>query len=106
MTRLRSRNRPNAIAMLSAAILTLLALLILLVDARRARADAIDDALSLLATDRFPDTEKAIGAIAGSGLETASDIFDALAANRLFFDPRAKRIFIGDRKSTRLNSSH
>ena len=59
-----------------------------------ARADAVDDILARFATDRFPDTEKAIGDLAGSGLATAPEILDALAANRLLFHPQDRRIFI------------
>ncbi len=60
-----------------------------------ALADAADDILARFATDRFADTEKAIADLAGSGLPSASAILEALAANKLLFDPQERKIYIG-----------
>ncbi len=61
-----------------------------------ARADAMDDVLAKFATDRFPDTEKAIQDLAASGLPTGPAMLDALAANQLFFDPASKSVYLKD----------
>ncbi len=61
-----------------------------------ARADDADDLLARFATDRFPDLEKAIPALAASGLPTASAIIEAFMANQLRYDPGDKRLYIGD----------
>ena len=60
------------------------------------RADAIDDVLVKFATDRFPDTEKGIQDLAGSGLATGAAMLEALAANQLFFDPVSKAVYLKD----------
>ena len=57
------------------------------------RADAGDDVLAKFATDRFPDTEKAIQDLAASGLATGPAMLDALGANQLYFDPASKSIY-------------
>ena len=64
--------------------------------ATSARADAIDDTLAKFATDRFPDTEKGIQELAGSGLATAPAMLEALTANQLYFDPIERKIFLKD----------
>ncbi len=60
-----------------------------------ARADAVDEILARFATDRFPDTEKAIGDLAASGHPTAPVILEALAGNRLLFSPGTRQTYIG-----------
>ena len=57
------------------------------------RADAGDDVIAKFATDRFPDTEKAIQDLAGSGLATGPAMLDALSANQLYFDPASKGVY-------------
>ena len=61
-----------------------------------AHADAIDDVLAKFATDRFPDTEKAIQDLAGSGLSTGPAMLDALGASQLYFDPASKGVYLKD----------
>ena len=65
-----------------------------------ARADATDDALAHFAQDKFPETEKGIDALAASGTPTAATVLDALAANRLLFDPGTKQVFYRDASDT------
>ena len=60
------------------------------------RADTIDDVLAKFATDRFPDTEKAIQDLASSGLATGPAMLEALAASQLYFDPISKGVFLKD----------
>ncbi len=52
-----------------------------------ARADALDDALALFLTDKFPDTQKAIGQLVAEAPPQAAAILDALGDNRLLIDP-------------------
>ena len=59
-----------------------------------ARADEIDDQLAGFTTDKFPDIERAIGELAGSGLPTAGAILDALANNKLTYDPDSKTLYV------------
>jgi len=59
-------------------------------------ADALDDALSKFAEDRFPETEQAISALVATGAPTAPAILDALANNRLMFDPEERKIYYAD----------
>ncbi|MCW6512475.1 urea ABC transporter permease subunit UrtB [Hyphomicrobiales bacterium BP6-180914] len=65
-----------------------------------ARADAIDDALGHFAQDKFPETDKGIDSLSGSGAPTAAAVMDALANNRLLFDPGSKQIFYKDASDT------
>ena len=62
-----------------------------------AKADALDDALAKFATDRFPDTQTGISALAATGSTQAIPVLDALAANTLYFDPASKQIFYKDK---------
>jgi urea transport system permease protein len=57
-----------------------------------ARADALDDTLSLFLEDKFPQTEKAISQLAISGAPTGTQILEALADNRLFIDKGSNTI--------------
>jgi urea transport system permease protein len=59
-----------------------------------AHADSIDDVLVLFSVDKFPETEKAINALAASSHKTSAAILTALGDNRLLFDPTAKTVFI------------
>jgi len=61
-----------------------------------AKADALDDALAKFATDRFPDTQAGIQALAASGSTQAIPVLDALAGNALFFNPADKSILYKD----------
>jgi urea transport system permease protein len=82
--------------MWSGAVLLLLAMLGAPLAPTTARADAIDETLARFATDRFPDTEKGVQELAGSGLATAPALLEALGANQLYFDPLEKKIFLKD----------
>ncbi|HLW90931.1 MAG TPA: urea ABC transporter permease subunit UrtB, partial [Roseiarcus sp.] len=61
-----------------------------------ARADALDDTLARFAADKFPESEKAVGELAASGAPTAQKILEALADNRLYFDPASRKINFRD----------
>ena len=73
-------------------ITTLFAFLIICA-AQPARA-SLADALPLLATDRFADTERAVTTLAASGEPQAEAVLDALPEGRLFFDPSAKTVVV------------
>ncbi len=51
-----------------------------------ARADALDDTLARFLTDKFPDSEKAIGELAAEAPPQGAAILEALSENRLLFD--------------------
>jgi urea transport system permease protein len=61
-----------------------------------AYADALDDTLARFAADKFPESEKAIGELAASGAPTTQKVLEALADNRLYFDPAAHKIYFKD----------
>jgi urea transport system permease protein len=61
-----------------------------------ARADAVDDALALFASDAFNDTAQGIEAIGKSGAPNSAAIVTALAAGKLFFDPATKAVYYRD----------
>jgi urea transport system permease protein len=61
-----------------------------------ASADSIDDTLAHFATDKFSDTQAAVKELAESDLVTAPAILEALAANRLLFDPATRSIYYKD----------
>ena len=58
------------------------------------RADEQPSFLSGFTTDKFADTEKAINSLGTSGLPMASAILEALASDRLVFDPETKTLLI------------
>jgi urea transport system permease protein len=66
----------------------LASLLLMSLGLNTARADALDDALAKFASDRFPDTQAAVSALAATGSAQAIPILDAL-----YFDPASKQIF-------------
>jgi urea transport system permease protein len=57
-------------------------------------ADPLDDGLTKLLDDAFPQTLKAVGDIAGSGAPQAAAILEAMSDNRLLIDAANKRIVI------------
>lgn len=61
-----------------------------------AMADPVDDALARFSTDKFDDTDKAIEGLVASQAPNGAEIFDALAAGRLLFDPESKAVLIRD----------
>jgi urea transport system permease protein len=61
-----------------------------------AHADSTDDTLALFATDKFADSQTAIKQLAESDLATAPAILEALAANRLLFDPATHAVYYRD----------
>jgi urea transport system permease protein len=71
-------------------------LIVLLAAAPQARAQGAADVLIGLTTDKFPDTERALTEIAASGLPTAPQIIDALAANRLWFNGPSQKVYFTD----------
>ncbi len=64
--------------------------------ASSARADAFDDAMAGFATDKFPEIEQAIGDLVATGAPSAPAILDALAGNRLMFDPDEGKVYIAN----------
>ncbi len=79
------RHSALIVALIACALLGGLAL------AGPACADALDDTLARFLTDKFPDTQKAIGEIAAEAPPQGAAILEALSENRLLFDP-AKRV--------------
>jgi urea transport system permease protein len=77
---------------LSAVLLSVL----MLCAAHPAAADAVDDALGLIAADSFNDTQKGIETLAQSGRASAEPVLDALAAGRLLFNPADKSVYYRD----------
>ncbi|RBP10631.1 amino acid/amide ABC transporter membrane protein 1 (HAAT family) [Roseiarcus fermentans] len=59
-----------------------------------ARADSLDDTLALFLTDKFPDTQKAIGQLAEQAPPRAAAILEALGDNRLMADPASHVVAI------------
>jgi urea transport system permease protein len=55
-----------------------------------ARADALDDTLARFTTDKFADSEKAIGELAAEAPPQGAAILEALSENRLLYDPGAR----------------
>jgi urea transport system permease protein len=83
----------EAVAACAGFVFFIFALLLL---SSAAFADAADDALARFSTDRFPDTEQGIGALAASGLPNTAAILEALAGNRLLIDTSNARIYYRD----------
>ncbi|MBV9220535.1 MAG: hypothetical protein JOY94_14055, partial [Methylobacteriaceae bacterium] len=77
-----------------------LAILLCLAWGTPARADPIDDTLARFASDKFPETEKAIGELAASDAKTAAAILDALGENRLLFNPSTLAAYYKDAAGT------
>ena len=61
--------------------------LVFIVFATVARADAIDDTLAKFLTDKFPQTAAAIGELSAEAPPQAAAILEALGDNRLMIDP-------------------
>ncbi len=59
-------------------------------------ADALDDAVAHFSADKFPQTQQAIDEIVASGAPTAPAILEALANNRLLFDPDEQKVYFSD----------
>ena len=62
--------------------------------ASMALADALDDTLAKFTTDKFPDTQAAIGELIASGAPIAPKLLDALAEGRLLFDADENKLYI------------
>jgi urea transport system permease protein len=69
-----------------------------------AKADSLDEALAKFATDRFPDTQAGISALAATGSTQAIPILEALAANTLYFNPATKQVFYKDVAGTLMDA--
>ena len=61
-----------------------------------ARADPADDALALLAQDKFPATERGVEGLAASGAPNAAAVLQALGDGRLLFDPVSHQVYVRD----------
>lgn len=74
--------------------LAALALLAGLTASGAARADAFDDTLALFLSDKFHDSEKAVGRLVAAAPPQASAILDALGDNRLLINPTDRIVAI------------
>jgi urea transport system permease protein len=77
----------------------------LLIAAAPGYAQTYDEALTKFAADSFSETEAGIAGVAASGNARAVDIIEALADQRLLFDPASKRIFIREKSGRVLDAS-
>ncbi len=100
----RNFHRPSSKTNVSVLIRLVLALFVLcllvLASNAPAHADALDDTLARFAADKFPESEKAVGELAASGAPNAQKVLEALADNRLYFDPGAHKIYFKDASGT------
>ncbi len=69
------------------------------------RAATFEEALALLTTDGYSDTDTAIGEIVASGSPQAQPIIEALADGRLMFHAESKSVFIKDKDGKLLNAA-
>jgi len=60
-------------------------------------AQTFEDAVGKFAADSFGETEAAIAGVAASGHARAVDVIEALAEQRLVFDPAGRTVFIRER---------
>jgi urea transport system permease protein len=93
---LQDRRAKGLVEILSVAAAAVFMLMLALFAAPQARAQGGFDIIIALTTDKFPDTERALNELPGSGLATAPQIVDALAANHLFFNSAAKKLYFAD----------
>jgi urea transport system permease protein len=68
-------------------------------------AQTYDDALSKFAADSFGETEAGITGVATSGNARSIDVIEALAEQRLLFDPATKKIYIRDKAGRVLDAA-
>jgi urea transport system permease protein len=80
---------PNFLAAIAAILVAFLC-----VAAPAARAQTIEETLARFATDRFPDTARAVEEIARSGHPMSLDIVEALADGKLAWRPSDRRLYI------------
>ena len=83
----------ESLSMLGAVLAMLAALFLFAIPAQ---AQSVDEAMAGFATDRFPDTERAVTALPATGLTTAPAMIDALAANRLYFDANTRQVYFAN----------
>jgi len=81
---------------LSFAAAAFVLLLMALFVAPQARAQGESTIITSLTSDKFPETERALNDLPGSGLATAPEIVEALAANRLYFNGPARKLYFSD----------
>ncbi len=90
-----ARNPLRRFAGLMACVLTCLVLAAGLgLSGTPARADAVDDALALIASPKFPDIEKGVTELAASGAPEAATVIEALGDGRLMVDAGSKTLFV------------
>ena len=77
-------------------LLFALVALAFLIPVAPADADPVDDALTRFSTDKFDDTDKAIEGLVAAQAQNGAEIFEALGAGRLVFDPDSKAVLIKD----------
>jgi urea transport system permease protein len=70
-----------------------------------ARAATFDEALALLTTDSYADTDSAIADLAASGHPQAQAIVEALADGRLLFHAESKSVFIKEKDGRVLDAA-
>ena len=86
----------SLIETLSFAAAALFLVMLALFAAPQARAQGDSSVIVGLSSDKFPDTERALNELPASGLATAPDIVEALAANRLYFNGPARKLYFAD----------
>jgi len=74
-----------------------LVIVVALLGAGRASADAFEDALQGFVADSFSDTADAIEAVAASGHPRSAAVLEALQNGRLVYSTEAKKVFIKDK---------
>lgn len=88
----RTPSAPRWFARFAAACL--IALAALCAGLSVAAADPVGDAFAQLASDKFPEIEKGVTALAASGDPNAAAILQAMSENRLMVQPADKSLFI------------
>ena len=86
----------SLIETLSFAAAALFLVMLAVFAAPQARAQGDSSVIVGLSSDKFPDTERALNELPASGLATAPDIVEALAANRLYFNGPARKLYFAD----------
>ncbi len=86
----------SLIETLSFAAAALFLLMLALFATPQARAQGESSVIIGLTSDKFPDTERALNELPASDLPTAPQIVEALAANRLYFNGPARKLYFAD----------
>ena len=93
---LPANSAKSLVEMLSFAAAAFVLLLLALFVAPQARAQGESTIIIGLTSDKFPETERALNELPASDLATAPQIVEALAANRLYFNGPARKLYFAD----------